>query len=218
MEDVIKTIIEDGGWIALALICSLWIILRLTGRQDTDDRIVITQADVISRLVAQMENASEALRKVGETNVIVGESLVRVAELQNSHDQRVIEFRDGVVDAIARMEVKSKEREKQLAELPGKVRLEMADDFDNIPVAIERVLAPKIAELQKDITEGLKTLDVNLRENILNAIDKTPEKTAAMIRETLMEWQRGLEARIDEILNAIPVQETEPSTTETKED
>ncbi len=205
--ELAQDIFSKEGLVALVLIIVLVILVimavtlyKLVSRKDKDDDTVSIQAEVIAQLVAPIKEIANSLKSVSEANAIVSQNLLDVARLLKEHDSRVASMRLTLDAAIERMGRTVIEQDRQIDELPGKVKNEMTPDLEKIPKAVEEALAPKIEALQQDIKTLIQALDDKLSERIEAAADQIPNRTTELIRAELAKMSRTVEASLKDML------------------
>lgn len=195
MDKLVKLagdVLTEGGVIALMAVAMLFILgmmaytlLTLVKQRSSENKVVSTQATVISELIDRLEELSE-------THKATSENLLRITNVLNMHDDRAVSIGEILANALSAMESKVGFRDRQIEEIPSKVLKEIVPEMEKIPGAVEEALVPKIANLQSEIRALIQSLDDKLTHRIEEASDKIPDRTAELVREELGKFEKSL--------------------------
>ena len=177
MFNIIETVLADGGWQALAVLGSLWllrmafdIIKRAFAKDDMSDQTVSTQAATAAQLTSVVAVQTDIQRINAENTSKIAETLVHMAGVLDVHKVQIADLaRDNATiktelsGAVQAMHNTTDRRDKALETLPvqvaGKVSEVMADQLEAIPGAVKAVIAPELQTISGQVEILSKKID-----------------------------------------------------------
>ena len=209
MQEIISTILSEGGVTALERIALLFIVggvvyilFLLVKQKRTDGDTTHMQAASIGELVIAVREFSASSKQSSESLTAFGDVMERLIARLDAHDAQALGIKVELEAAVKAMSETSQARQRQLNELPGqvagKVSEVMSDELRKLPGEISAEINPALAEIASQV----KALS-----------EKIEQVVPSQIKELVTPEFEELKAKVNKLLAIMELQKQPEQTT-----